>query len=147
MSFRFRIFLLVLIVAGTAIGATAWLTLSLTTREVDRLNAARQTHEAEITNEIRQFGITNGRWNGIDRVVGELSRRTGLHIRVETDGEVLTDSDRLRNEAVGPIQTGYTTVDPYPEIDPVIEREAEALAAAAVNDPEEQRLTDLYRKD
>ncbi|GAA2846873.1 two-component sensor histidine kinase [Actinoplanes cyaneus] len=146
MSFRLRIFLLVLIVAGTAIGATAWLTLSLTSREVDRLNDARQQHEAEITDEIRQFGLTNGRWNGINRVVADLSERTGLHIRVETDEEVLTDSDRLREQAVGPIQTSYTTVDPYPELDPEIARQASALTSTAAQDPDGRRLADLYRK-
>ncbi|WP_436530545.1 HAMP domain-containing sensor histidine kinase [Actinoplanes sp. HUAS TT8] len=147
MSFRLRIFLLVLIVAGTAIGATAWLTLSLTSREVSRLDTARQRHEAEITDAIWTFGVTNGRWNGIDRVVDDLSRRTGLHIRVETDGEVLTDSDALHNKAVGPIQTSYTTIDPYPELEPEIGRQASEVSAGASRDPAVLKQADVWRKD
>jgi two-component system sensor histidine kinase BaeS len=95
-SFRLRIFLLVLFVAGSAIGATAWLTLSLAAREVARAEDARDQHEAEIVDAIRAYGVTTGHWVGIDTVVADLSERTGLHIRVETrDGDVVTDSDHL----------------------------------------------------
>ncbi|BCY12229.1 cell wall metabolism sensor histidine kinase WalK [Actinoplanes sp. L3-i22] len=147
MSFRLRIFLLVSIVAGTAIGATAWLTLSLTSREVSRLDSARQKHEAEITDAIWTFGVTNGRWNGIDRVVDDLSQRTGLHIRVEADGEVLTDSDVLHNKMVGPIQTSYTTIDPYPELEPEIGRQASVLSSAASASPADQKVAQLWAKN
>ncbi|GAA4610183.1 two-component system sensor histidine kinase BaeS [Actinoplanes octamycinicus] len=131
MSFRLRIFLLVLIVAGTAIGATAWLTLSLTSREVTRLSAARDRHQAEIAGAVRRFGLTTGQWTGIDRVVAELSERTGLHIRVETESATLTDSDVLRDQVVGPVQRLSTPVDPYPALDPDVLLEAGTIAASA----------------
>ncbi|WIM93612.1 ATP-binding protein [Actinoplanes oblitus] len=131
MSFRLRIFLLVLVVAGTAIGATAWLTLSLTSREVTRLSAARDRHQAEIAGAIRRFGVTNGRWNGVDAVVAELSERTGLHIRVETEGATLADSDVLRDQVVGPVQRLSTPVDPYPVLDAGTPRPASTVAVAA----------------
>ncbi|MEV6303533.1 ATP-binding protein [Actinoplanes sp. NPDC051861] len=122
MSFRLRIFLLVLVVAGTAIGATAWLTLSLTSREVTQADAARDRHQAEIVERIRVFGVRNGRWNGIDRVVAELAGSTGLHIRVQArDGDdVLTDSDAMAGRSVGPVQLVSAAVDPVPRLDEAI---------------------------
>jgi two-component system sensor histidine kinase BaeS len=117
-SFRLRIFLLVLFVAGSAIGATAWLTLSLAAREVARAEDARDQHEAEIVDAIRAYGVTTGHWVGIDTVVADLSERTGLHIRVETrDGDVVTDSDHLEQRASGPVQRLPSTVEPVPDLD------------------------------
>ena len=46
MSFRVQIFVLVLLVAATAIGATAWLTLNLTSREVAHALEAQNRHRA-----------------------------------------------------------------------------------------------------
>ncbi|WP_328476372.1 ATP-binding protein [Actinoplanes sp. NBC_00393] len=119
MSFRLRIFLLVLVVAGTAIGATAWLTLNLTSRELARAELARERHHVAIVEEIQQFGLRNGRWNGIDEVVAGQAQRTGLHIRVvNRDDVVLTDSDEVQGRSVGPVQLVPSTVDPVPQLDP-----------------------------
>ena len=51
-SFRLRIFLLVMIVAVTAIGATAWLTLSLTSREVDRSNRRPNSSSSSVSSAV-----------------------------------------------------------------------------------------------
>ncbi|GAA2689454.1 sensor histidine kinase [Actinoplanes palleronii] len=147
MSFRLRIFLLVMVVAGTAIGATAWLTLSLTSSEVYRLNTARVRHQAEIVEAISRFGVTRGRWNGIDEVVADLSERTDLHIRVETDAETLTDSDLMRGHAIGPMQTSPTGIDPYPAIDPAIFTQASALASGARKQPADPPSLETVRKN
>ncbi|MFC7535192.1 sensor histidine kinase [Actinoplanes sp. GCM10030250] len=129
MSFRLRIFLLVLVVAVTAIGATAWLTLSLTSREMTQADQARDQHQATILEEIRMFGVRQGRWSGIDKVVAEQSERTGLHIRVVTrDDEVLTDSDAMAGRSVGPVQMVPAGVAPVPRLDPSIVRWAEQQA-------------------
>ena len=136
MSFRLRIFLLVLVVAGTAIGATAWLISSLTSREVTRADQARDRHQAEIVDTVRTFGVLNGRWNGIDKVVGELAARTGLHIRVETrDGTVLTDSDQLENRKVGPVQSLPADVAPTPQLAPDILDAARKTGTLARTEP------------
>ncbi|GLY00354.1 ATP-binding protein [Actinoplanes sp. NBRC 101535] len=141
MSFRLRIFLLVLVVATTAIGATAWLTLSLTSREVTRVDQARERHEAEILNGIRDFGTRNGRWNGLDTVVAGLSARTGLHIRVVAeDSEVLADSDNLEKRAAGPVQLLPRRVDPAPALDGWIWEDAITRSQAAL-----QRILDNPR--
>ncbi|MBW6435330.1 HAMP domain-containing protein [Actinoplanes hulinensis] len=134
MSFRLRIFLLVLVVAGTAIGATAWLTLSLTSRAVTNAEEARDRHQAEIVDEIRRYGIVHGQWTGIDQVVGRLAAGTGLHIRVETrDTEVLVDSDTLENRTSGPVQRLPANVEPVPVLTDDIVRAADRIGSVTLS--------------
>jgi two-component system sensor histidine kinase BaeS len=52
MSFRLRIFLLVMVVAVTAIGATAWLTLSLTSRAFNEAQDSADRHRYEIADQV-----------------------------------------------------------------------------------------------
>ena len=123
MSFRLRIFMLVMIVAVTAIGATAWLTLSLTSREVRRSQAAQVQHQTEIVNEVQQYGLRHGRWPGVDKVVADLTRRTGLHIQLRTaDGEMLVDSDTIQGRESGPVRGAALGIDPRPTLSPAIVR-------------------------
>jgi len=131
-SFRLRIFLLVMVVAVTAIGATAWLTLSLASRAVTQSQDAAERHKAEIRDTIERFGVTRGRWSGIDTVVRELSARSGLHIQVSTtDGERLADSDNLAGRAAGPVQPVPTSVDARPKISRAVLLAAQASEADA----------------
>jgi two-component system sensor histidine kinase BaeS len=117
MSFRLRIFLLVMVVAVTAIGATTWLTLSLASREVIRTQQAADRHRAEIRDTIERYGVTNGTWAGVATVVGELSQTTGLHIQLNTiERERLADSDNLNDRAERPVQSVPMTVSPRPKI-------------------------------
>ena len=121
MSFRLRIFLLVMVVAVTAIGATAWLTLSLTSREVDRSNRAAVQHQETIVGAVQRFGMLRGRWPGVDRLVSELAATTRLHIQLRTgDGLVLADSDTIEGRTSGPVQGTALGIDPRPELDPAI---------------------------
>ncbi|MFI7545398.1 sensor histidine kinase [Actinoplanes sp. NPDC049599] len=116
MSFRLRIFLLVMVVAVTAIGATAWLTLSLTSREINESQAAADRHRYEIADEISRFGRLHGRWPGVDVLVADLSQRTGLHIRLAAlDQTVLADSDNLAGRPVGQVRPGPMLIDPRPD--------------------------------
>ncbi|AGZ42504.1 sensor histidine kinase [Actinoplanes friuliensis] len=118
MSFRLRIFLLVVAVAVTAIGATAWLTLSLTSREVTRAQESSEKHATEIRDAIERYGVTHGRWNGLDTLVRELSERTGLHIQVSTtpSDQPIVDSDNLAGRASGPLQAVPISVEPRPKL-------------------------------
>ncbi|MEV6631747.1 ATP-binding protein [Actinoplanes sp. NPDC051470] len=121
MSFRLRIFALVVLVAVSAIVATAWLTLSLTTREVTRSQAAEAQHQDRIVQEIREYGLRHGRWPGVDQVVRGLAESTGLHIQLRTpDGTVLTDSDTLEGNTSGPVRGAALTIDPLPALDPTV---------------------------
>ncbi|SDS25972.1 sensor histidine kinase [Actinoplanes derwentensis] len=119
MSFRLRIFLLVLVVTGTAIGATAWLTLSLTRHELTRAEQARDRHQADIVAAVQTFGLLNGRWNGIDSVTAVQAEKTGLHIRIVTreSDEVLADSDTIDGRAAGPVQLLPADIDAKPVLD------------------------------
>jgi two-component system sensor histidine kinase BaeS len=115
LTFRFRVFVLVMLVAVTAIGATAWLTINLTGREVAGALDAQTRHRAEIIQEIQTYGLEHGNWPGVDRLVAELSDRTGLHIQLQVaDGSVLADSDVQAGRAAGPVQPIAYGVDPLP---------------------------------
>ncbi|MBM2615607.1 HAMP domain-containing protein [Actinoplanes sp. LDG1-06] len=129
MSFRVRIFVLVMLVAVTAIGATAWLTLNLTSRQVHNTVEAQATHRTEIVQELQRYGRTHGNWPGVDRLVQDLSERTDLHIRIQTAevGEVLVDSDIQADRASGAVQPISYDIDAYPRLEEVSDRPAPAI--------------------
>ncbi|XVU28628.1 sensor histidine kinase [Actinoplanes sp. CA-054009] len=115
MSFRVRIFLLVILVALSAIGATAWLTLNLTQREVSDALEAQSRHRAEIIQEVQQYGLRHGNWPGVNRLVTELSDRTHLHLQLQTkEGQVLVDSDTEAHRTAGAVQAVGFAIDPLP---------------------------------
>lgn len=123
MSFRLWIFTLVMVVAVTAIGATAWLTLSLTSREVSRTQEAQQAYQYTIVEELQEYGLRHGNWPGVDRLVARLSLETGLHIRVQTaEGDVLADSDTIANRPVGAVRGVALDVDPLPYLEDSIDK-------------------------
>ena len=131
MSFRLRIFVLVMVVALTAIGATAWLTLSLASRQVERSQSAQVRHQSEIVQEIERYGLRNGRWPGVDRVVAALSARTGLHIQLRTeDGQVLADSDNIQGRTSGLVRGTALQIDPRPTLASATTDRADSPAAA-----------------
>ncbi len=118
MSFRLRIFLLVMVVAVTAIGTTAWLTMSLTSREIHKAQANADRHRYEIAAQVARYGLLHGRWPGIDRLATDLSQRTGLHIRLITlDQTVLVDTDNIAGRAAGQVSPTPMLIDPRPEPD------------------------------
>jgi two-component system sensor histidine kinase BaeS len=117
-SFRLRIFLLVMVVAVTAIGATAWLTLSLTSREINRSQENADQHRYEIAERVARYGLLHGQWPGVDKLTAELAEETGLHIRLMTlDQTVVADSDHLAGRTAGPVRPGPMLVDPRPQLE------------------------------
>jgi len=124
-SFRVHIFVLVMLVAATAIGATAWLTLNLTSREVANALEAQNRHRAEIVAEIQDYGFRHGSWPGVNQLVTRLSDQTHLHIQLQTeDGQVLADSDTEAHRTSGPVQGTAYHIEPVPkpEVTPFAER-------------------------
>jgi two-component system sensor histidine kinase BaeS len=120
-SFRLRVFLLVMLVAASAIGATAFLTLNLASQTYNRAQTAAQHHRADIVEKLEVYGLTHGYWSGVDAVASDLSHRTDLRIRLITlDGHVLVDTDNLSGRAARPIAPLPTFVDPRPTLDPNI---------------------------
>jgi two-component system sensor histidine kinase BaeS len=120
LTFRVRIFVLVMVVAVTAIGATAWLTLRLTQRELSRAAHAAADHQHDIVDAVQDYGLRHGYWPGVDGVVGAESDRTKLHIQLRAgDSGIVADSDNLAHKASGPVR-GALGIDPRPTLDPSI---------------------------
>jgi signal transduction histidine kinase len=120
LSFRLRIFVLVMVVAVTAIGATAWLTLRLTQRELAQAARAAADHQNDIVGAVQDYGLRHGYWPGVDQVVAAQSDRTRLHIQLRSaDSEIVADSDNIAHKASGPVR-GALGIDPRPTLDPSI---------------------------
>ncbi|WP_137988847.1 sensor histidine kinase [Streptomyces vilmorinianum] len=118
MSFRVRVFALILLVAVAATAATAWLTLAQVTRQVRESAAADRQDVARITEDLRRYGETQGTWDGVAGTVRTLARDTGQRIRIsDGTGAQLADSDVLLDREP---RAGGTTapllVDPRPEL-------------------------------
>jgi two-component system sensor histidine kinase BaeS len=117
LSFRLRIFVLVIVVAVTAIGATAWLTLRLTERELAQAEQAAADHQNDIVDAVQDYGLRHGYWPGVDQVVAAKSDQTQLHIQLRTsDSGIVSDSDNIAHKASGPVR-GALGIDPRPTID------------------------------
>ncbi|MFE5487310.1 sensor histidine kinase [Streptomyces sp. NPDC056527] len=118
MSFRIRVFALILLVAVVATAATAWLTLAQVTRQVRESAAADRQDVARITEELRRYGETGGTWDGVAGTVRALARDTGQRIRI-TDGAggQIADSDVLLGRDPRPGGTAPPLlVDPRPDL-------------------------------
>ena len=117
MSFRLRIFMLVTVVALTAIGATAWLTLSLAARAMEQSQRVEKRDQATVVEAVQRYGLLHGRWQGVDRVVDGLAHGTGLHIQLRTgDGQVLVDSDTQQKRTSRPLPSQPLIIDARPEL-------------------------------
>jgi two-component system, OmpR family, sensor histidine kinase BaeS len=131
-SFRLRIFLLVMITTVTAIGATAWLTLSLTSREVTHAQQASKQHRYDIFDTVQKYGLTHGVWPGIDKVALDLAQQTRLHIQLTTaDGEILVDTDTMQGRRRSPVEAAPLTVDARPGLAGTITADAADLPRIA----------------
>jgi two-component system sensor histidine kinase BaeS len=120
LSFRLRIFVLVMVVAVTAISATAWLTLRLTQRELSLAAHAAADHQSDIVAAVQDYGLRHGDWPGVDQVVVAQSNHAKLHIQLRTgDTGVVADSDNIAHKASGPVR-GALGIDPRPSLDPSI---------------------------
>ncbi|MEU6167251.1 sensor histidine kinase [Streptomyces tanashiensis] len=119
MSFRLRVFSLVLLVAVAASGATAWLTLRQLTGQVRESAAADRQSMAAITEELRAYGAGHGTWDGVAASVRTLAEETGQRIRIGTDRQgQIADSDTLLGRDPRPGGTAPPLlVDPRPQLE------------------------------
>ncbi|GGW53850.1 two-component sensor histidine kinase [Streptomyces lucensis JCM 4490] len=119
MSFRLRVLAMLALIALTATGATAWLTLRQVSGQArDSVTAGRQD-AARITGALRAYGFQHGTWEGLAPTVRELAADTGQRIRVstETDNTLLADSDSLAGRAPRPAGgQPPVLVDPRPRL-------------------------------
>lgn len=117
MSFRLRVFLLVMLVAVTAIGATAWLTLSLASKQISDAVATSNRNTDVIAENLGRFAHDRGTWTGVDAYVAELSTNYKVRIRMATiNGTVIVDSDHLEKRAARPTVGAANLVDPRPKL-------------------------------
>ncbi|MFF1509228.1 sensor histidine kinase [Streptomyces sp. NPDC058326] len=118
MTFRLRVFSLVLLVALAATAATAWLTLRQAAGQLRESAAADRQSVARITEELRAYGATRGTWEGIAGTVRALSEETGQRIRISTGGQgQIADSDALLGRDPRPGGTAPPLlVDPRPAL-------------------------------
>ena len=116
MSFRVRVFALILLVAVAATAATAWLTLRQATSQLRESAAADRQSVALITEKLRAYGADRGTWDGVAPTVRALAEETGQRIRVATDRQgQITDSDVLLGRDPRPGGTAPALlVDPRP---------------------------------
>ncbi|MGI5242570.1 sensor histidine kinase [Dactylosporangium sp. CA-139066] len=117
MSFRARIFVLILVVALAAIGATAWLSFRLTARQIADSQRQATQHVTDIAESVRSYARRHGSWAGIDGKVRQLSDANNQRIRlVNLYGEVTVDSDNLRGKAARPVVSPPALIDPRPTL-------------------------------
>jgi two-component system sensor histidine kinase BaeS len=116
-SFRLRVLLLVVAVAVTATGATAWLTLSQASRQFAASANVDQAQIEMIGAQLREYGQRHGTWEGVPSLVSDLHYRYGqrLHL-VSGSGVVIVDTDTLQQRDTRPLGTASTFVDPRPRL-------------------------------
>ncbi|GAA2639950.1 HAMP domain-containing sensor histidine kinase [Dactylosporangium fulvum] len=117
MSFRVRVFVLVLLVAVAAIGATAWLTFGLASRQIADSQAAATRHVVDTAETVRAYARRHGTWRGVSERVRLLSDDSHQRIRlVNLYGQVTVDTDHLAHRAARPVVNPPTLIDPRPTL-------------------------------
>lgn len=98
-SFRVRVFLLITLVAVSAVGLTAWLTARQATDQINSTVNVEKTVTDQISGELTNYATHHGTWEGVPSLVQSLNASTGQRIRLTTSsGEVIVDSDHLRGD-------------------------------------------------
>ncbi|WP_326999676.1 ATP-binding protein [Dactylosporangium sp. NBC_01737] len=117
MSFRIRVFALVLLIAVTAIGLTAWLSVRLTAGQFAESQQTATRNELSTVDTFRTYALRHGTWAGIDKVVQRLSSTNQQRIRLTNlYGQVTVDTDHLANRAARPVITSPALIDPRPTL-------------------------------
>ncbi|MFI5910251.1 sensor histidine kinase [Dactylosporangium sp. NPDC051541] len=113
MSFRLRVFLLTLVVAVVATGATAWFSLRITAQQIERSQQEATRHVADIAENVLAYGRRHGTWAGIANRVETLAAGNKQRIRlVNLYGQVTVDSDNLAKRAARPVVSPATLINP-----------------------------------
>jgi two-component system, OmpR family, sensor histidine kinase BaeS len=114
-SFRLRLLALVVLVAATAVGATAYLAFWQASRQVNASATASEETRTGIVGSLVDFARVNATWDGVEANVDRLAATTGLRIRLVTaTGEVVVDTDAARGREPRPPVGPPILVDPRP---------------------------------
>jgi two-component system sensor histidine kinase BaeS len=116
-SFRIRVFGLVLLVAVTAIGVTAWLSVRLTAQQIADSQQTATRNEVTTVETFRAYALRHGTWAGIDKIVQQMSVSNHQRVRLTNlYGQVTVDSDHLANRAARPVVSPPALIDPRPTL-------------------------------
>jgi two-component system sensor histidine kinase BaeS len=113
-SLLVRLLALSLAVAACAVGATAWLTGRNTSRQLQGDLSRTLEGDAAIYQALLGFADGQPTWDGVDKVVNQLSAKFGQRIALSTlDGHVLADSAAGDPERPRLPRTPAAVVDPF----------------------------------
>lgn len=117
MSFRVRVFALVLLVAMTAIGVTAWLSVRLTAQQIAESQQTATRNEVTTVETFREYAQRHGTWAGIDKVVQRVSTTNQQRIRLTNlYGQVTADTDHMAGRTARPVVSQPALIDPRPTL-------------------------------
>jgi two-component system sensor histidine kinase BaeS len=132
------VFLLVIVVAAVAAGATAWLTVRQASEQLTRATTIAHQDVDRVVSEITTFGLLQGNWANVDALVREQAARTGQRVRlITTDGVHLADSDPAAG-ASSPNQTISVDTRKAPPLDDMRPPELSYRAAIMMSGYEER---------
>jgi two-component system sensor histidine kinase BaeS len=148
-SFRLKLFGLVLLVAISAIGATAWLSLKLTARQIEHTQDEATKHVVDTVETIRAYGRRHGTWAGVSHKVQQLSEANHQRIRlVNLYGQVTVDSDHLAKRKARPVVSPPTLIDPQARfaLGPSYEKAALKADGLVLGELQQYRETAVYAR-
>jgi two-component system sensor histidine kinase BaeS len=117
MTFRLRVFLLVVLIAVVATGASAYLTLTLVKREVTRSAEVARDDLNRIVTALTAYGRQHGTWEAVAPLALELAQRTGQRIHLMTEyRQVIVDTAVSYNQPMGPVRSEATLIDARPRL-------------------------------
>jgi len=93
-SLRTRLLAASLLVALTAVAVTAWAVNRTTSSQVREAVEQELQNEESIYEELSFFAFTNGSWDGVDALIGELADVFDQRVALTTmDGALIADSE------------------------------------------------------
>ncbi|MEO3780897.1 ATP-binding protein [Micromonospora sp. B11E3] len=115
MSFRLRVLWLVILVAVSAVAATAWLTLRQASQQINDSATTDRAQLDQVVGRLRAYGSQHGTWEGVPSLVQNLRAQTGQRIHLVADtGDVIVDTDTQEDRTARPLGTMVGFVDPRP---------------------------------
>jgi two-component system sensor histidine kinase BaeS len=107
-----------MLVAVSATGATAWLTLRQASQQLTQTVTADQAQVDEIAAQLTDYGKRHGTWEEVPDLVFSLSERTGQRIHLATDASMLvvSDSDQLHRRTPRALGNVSALADPRPRL-------------------------------
>ncbi|MFG2044021.1 sensor histidine kinase [Dactylosporangium sp. NPDC048998] len=117
MSLRTQVFLFVTLVAVSAVGATAWLSVRLTSSRLEQTLTTTAERDWAFVAAIRLYGQNRGTWEGVSEVIYARFRADPHRQRIRlttADEGVIVDTEVLAGRAARPVAARPVEIDPRP---------------------------------